>query len=59
VVTLLCDSGQRYAKTYYNDDWLQRAGLNCVGERLAVATSLDAGEIATPLAVSWQTAGEL
>lgn len=59
VVTLLCDSGQRYAKTYYNEDWLQRAGLNCAGERLAVAASLDADEIATPLAVSWQTAGEL
>ncbi|WP_291988182.1 PLP-dependent cysteine synthase family protein [Candidatus Accumulibacter sp. ACC007] len=59
VVTLLCDAGQRYADTYYSHDWLQRAGLNCAIERVAVAASLDSGEIATPLAASWQSAGEL
>ncbi|MEF8732685.1 MAG: PLP-dependent cysteine synthase family protein [Candidatus Accumulibacter meliphilus] len=59
VVTLLCDAGQRYADTYYSEGWLQRAGLNCAGERIAVAASLDSGEIATPLAASWQTAGDL
>jgi cysteine synthase A len=24
IVTLLCDAGERYADTYYSDDWLQR-----------------------------------
>ncbi|MFW0788655.1 PLP-dependent cysteine synthase family protein [Gordonia sp. CPCC 205333] len=28
VVTLLCDSGDRYADTYYDDSWLAEAGLN-------------------------------
>lgn len=28
VVTLLCDSGDRYATTYYNDAWLASAGLD-------------------------------
>ena len=27
VVTLLCDGGERYARTYYDDDWLRAAGL--------------------------------
>ena len=22
IVTLLCDSGERYLETYYNDDWI-------------------------------------
>ncbi|GAA3395511.1 PLP-dependent cysteine synthase family protein [Cryptosporangium minutisporangium] len=28
VVTLLCDGGERYAHTYYDDDWLRAAGLD-------------------------------
>jgi cysteine synthase A len=28
VVTLLCDGGERYAHTYYNDDWLTERGLD-------------------------------
>jgi cysteine synthase len=28
VVTLLCDGGERYAHTYYNDDWLAERGLD-------------------------------
>ncbi|WP_291992577.1 PLP-dependent cysteine synthase family protein [Candidatus Accumulibacter sp. ACC003] len=59
VVTLLCDSGQRYAHTYYSDEWLQRAGLNCAAQRVAVAASFDADQLAVELAASWQTAGEL
>ncbi|MCP5227625.1 MAG: PLP-dependent cysteine synthase family protein [Candidatus Accumulibacter sp.] len=59
VVTLLCDAGQRYAHTYYSEDWLQRAGLNCAVERGAVAASLDSAQIAGALAASWRTAGEL
>ena len=27
VVSLLCDSGERYRSTYYNDDWLAERGL--------------------------------
>jgi cysteine synthase len=28
VVTLLCDGGERYAHTYYDDDWVQGQGLD-------------------------------
>ncbi|MCB0940683.1 MAG: PLP-dependent cysteine synthase family protein [Mycobacterium sp.] len=28
VVTLICDAGDRYADTYYNDDWLRAQGLD-------------------------------
>ena len=28
VVTLLCDGGERYGHTYYDDDWLARQGLD-------------------------------
>lgn len=28
VVTLLCDGGERYANTYYDDGWLARQGLD-------------------------------
>jgi len=28
VVTLLCDGGERYAHTYYDDQWLSRCGID-------------------------------
>jgi len=28
VVTLLCDGGERYARTYYSDAWLSAHGLD-------------------------------
>lgn len=28
IVTLLCDAGERYADTYYQDDWVAEQGLN-------------------------------
>jgi len=28
VVTLLCDGGERYGGTYFNDDWVQRQGMD-------------------------------
>ncbi len=31
VVSLLCDSGDRYAGTYYNDEWLAESGLDLDG----------------------------
>lgn len=29
VVTILCDSGERYRDTYYNDAWLKAQGFDC------------------------------
>ena len=28
VVTLLCDGGERYAHTYYNDEWLAEQNID-------------------------------
>ncbi|MDX6250182.1 MAG: cysteine synthase [Kribbellaceae bacterium] len=28
IVTLLCDGGERYTDTYYNDAWLERTGID-------------------------------
>ena len=28
VVSLICDSGERYSHTYYNEDWLQANGFD-------------------------------
>lgn len=28
VVTLLCDAGERYRGTYYNDDWVKEQGMH-------------------------------
>ncbi|MEJ3748380.1 PLP-dependent cysteine synthase family protein [Actinomycetes bacterium KLBMP 9797] len=36
VVTLLCDGGERYADTYYSDDWLAAHGLNLAPYRAAL-----------------------
>jgi cysteine synthase A len=42
IVTLLCDGGERYANTYFNDDWLAEQGLDIARHRDAV-TELVAG----------------
>ena len=28
IVTLICDAGDRYAQTYYDDGWLRASGLD-------------------------------
>jgi cysteine synthase A len=28
IVTLLCDSGERYGNTYYDDAWLRTSGID-------------------------------
>jgi len=33
IVTLLCDGGERYANTYYDDDWVAAQGLDLAGPR--------------------------
>ena len=38
LVTLICDRGDRYLTTYYDDDWLARQGI----ELEAYAEELDA-----------------
>ncbi|MGH3878597.1 MAG: PLP-dependent cysteine synthase family protein [Actinophytocola sp.] len=44
VVTLLCDAGDRYAHTYYADEWLASQGLDLTAARSTVDTFLATGE---------------
>ncbi|MGH3491665.1 MAG: PLP-dependent cysteine synthase family protein [Sciscionella sp.] len=46
VVTLLCDGGERYAHTYYDDGWVAEQGLDLVGPTAAVRRFLAEGVLA-------------
>jgi cysteine synthase A len=44
VVTLLCDPGERYRETYYNDDWLAAKGFDVAPYTAQIDRFLDTGE---------------
>jgi cysteine synthase A len=44
VVTLLCDGGERYAPTYYDDEWVAAAGLDLAPHLAVLDTFLTTGE---------------
>ncbi|HJB64153.1 MAG TPA: PLP-dependent cysteine synthase family protein [Candidatus Microbacterium pullistercoris] len=44
VVTLICDGGERYANTYYDDEWIRRQGFDLAPYRTRMETFLDTGE---------------
>jgi cysteine synthase len=44
LVTLICDSGDRYASTYYDGKWLEENGLDIAPYRRALERFLDTGE---------------
>ena len=43
VVTLICDSGERYANTYYNQQWLDEQGLDLAPYAAQMQHFLDEG----------------
>jgi cysteine synthase len=43
LVSLICDSGDRYADTYYNPDWLMENGLDIEPYRAMVETFVQTG----------------
>jgi cysteine synthase A len=59
VVTLLCDDGQRYGHSYFDDGWLRANGLSCADEARAFGRLIEAGDWPQPLRASWRLAGEL
>ncbi len=59
IVTLLCDGGERYGHSYYDDAWLVANGLACGPESDAVQALLERGEWPEPLLRDWRLAGEL
>ncbi|CAM3378351.1 PLP-dependent cysteine synthase family protein [Stackebrandtia soli] len=48
VVTLLCDSGDRYTNSYFNDDWVARQGLDLAPFTEATRRFLTTGVWAEP-----------
>ncbi|WP_278314290.1 PLP-dependent cysteine synthase family protein [Lolliginicoccus levis] len=54
VVTLLCDGGDRYAGTYFDDGWIAREGLDLAGPTQVIEDFLATGQWTTG---QW-TAGE-
>jgi len=48
VVTLLCDGGERYAETYFNDDWLAAEGLDIAPWLVALERWAESGEWREP-----------
>ncbi|HSE70267.1 MAG TPA: PLP-dependent cysteine synthase family protein [Nocardioidaceae bacterium] len=50
VVTLLCDGGERYTATYYDDGWLEAQGLDVAPYLATLEKFLDTGEWVEPRA---------
>ncbi len=44
LVSLICDSGDRYTSTYYNPDWLKENGIDFEPHRQMIETFLDTGK---------------
>jgi cysteine synthase A len=52
IVTILCDSGDRYAHSYYNPDWYQRQAIDVAGADALVAAAV-AGQGMPALPCAW------
>ncbi|WP_020668570.1 PLP-dependent cysteine synthase family protein [Amycolatopsis nigrescens] len=48
IVTLLCDGGERYANTYYSDDWLAGHDLDIAPHRARMDEFLTTGKFSPP-----------
>ncbi len=59
VVTLLCDEGQRYRHSYFDDAWLAANDLECGAESDAIDALMERGEWPAELRRSWRLAGDV
>jgi cysteine synthase len=59
IVTLICDGGERYRHSYFNDEWLAQQQLECGTESDAVDQLLNLGQWPQALVGNWQLAGAL
>jgi cysteine synthase A len=59
VVTLICDDGERYRQTYFDNAWLRVQGLECGPQVAAMETLIERAEWPGPLLDSLQLAGDL
>ncbi|TSE02991.1 PLP-dependent cysteine synthase family protein [Mesorhizobium intechi] len=53
LVTLICDSGDRYANTYYSDEWLAANGLDPSPFEPAIEAFLAGGKLTLEFEESW------
>jgi len=44
LVSLICDSGDRYAATYYNPEWLDKNGIDITPYKSMVEAFIDSGD---------------
>jgi len=44
-VTLICDSGKRYASTYFDSDWLREHKIDITPYRSRIERFLDSGTL--------------
>jgi cysteine synthase len=59
VVTLICDDGERYRQSYYDEPWLLAQGLGCAAECEAVQALLQGRRWPEALRATWKLAGAL
>jgi cysteine synthase len=59
IVTLLCDDGERYRATYFDDDWLAAQGLGCQAQTAAIHRLIETGAWPDELHAGWRLAGAL
>ena len=45
IVSILCDSGDRYAHSYYNPDWYARHGIDVADADRAIAAAVAGGAL--------------
>ena len=57
IVTLICDDGERYRHSYYDDAWLQAQGLDSATAADAVQALIDEGHWPQALLDTWRLAG--
>ena len=59
IVTLLCDSGERYRHSYFDPDWCATTGLACDAEEKALSAWLQGGAPLSDAELGWRRAGGL
>ena len=59
IVTLICDDGERYRHTYFDDAWLREQGLDCGPQAEAIGTLIDRGQWPEEMRRTWRLAGDL
>ena len=59
IVTLLCDDGERYRGTYFDDAWLQAQGLACDAQVSALEALVSSGAWPAELRGTLRCAGSL